>query len=318
MPLRSSEGVFSCARNIKCVPFLTFCTLNSIKSNVMLFVVMKKRIYLYHENRAYLERAAQRLSLKLRGAELHIAERPGAEGSKEDIYIMNGYGSMAAAAADISERFALDPLPSKGGCSVIMFTSGVGGAGTTTAAKAYGRILSRLSGFKTLYLSFDYLSCKGGPLRAGGSKALYEIIEDDAPLDAERQFARDGYGLYYMLSDSFSNPCSRLSQAQLTRLINRLCGSFERIVADVPQACRRFIDLTECCDLAVVCTGWQEERFGPSMEIADFLHKFTGPVIVFSASFDEGSLDDIYGQFGAEVRGLVQKYEGAAFGPEDI
>lgn len=273
---------------------------------------MKRRIiYIYHENSAYVRRLAGRLALILRGAEIHIAERKDLDDPKKEVFAVERYDSAENTAAKISQCYGTGKTAAPLSCVITGFTSGCGGCGTSSAAVMYGRILSQFYELKVLYLSLDRIAVKCSPFRSGGREDLFGLISGRKTAEqVQGSFGRDSYGMYYMVMDEDINPCSYLEDAELAKLITNLGGFFDRIVMDVPISSGPAFAALELCDNAVVCFGWKEELRGVSESLADILSRSGINALRFSAAYDADRSMDLFGQFGAEVRGLAQSIEG--------
>ena len=101
---------------------------------------------------------------------------------------------------------------------------------------------------------------------------------------------------------------SFLDSAGSAALFEKLSGCFERIVADIPFR-PEGADVLDLCDNAVVCFGWQQERFFAGEALLSYLKGMRDRVFDFRPLFDEYGTDDICGQFGSEVRALAQQIE---------
>ena len=282
---------------------------------------MKRRvIYIYHENSAYVRRLAGRLALILRGAEIHIAERKDLDDPKKEVFAVERYDSAENTAAKISQCYGTGKTAAPPGCIITGFTSGCGGCGTSSAAVIYGRILSQFYELKVLYLSLDRIAVKCSPFRNGGREDLFGLISGRKTAEqVQGSFGRDSYGMYYMVMDEDINPCSYLEDAELAKLITNLGGFFDRIVMDVPISSSPAFAALELCDNAVVCFGWKEALCGVSESLADILSRSGINAVRFSSAYDADQSMDLFGQFGAEVRGLAQAIEGKQnISPENI
>ncbi len=273
---------------------------------------MKRRvIYIYHEDSEYLARLAGRLALILRGAEIHIAERKDLDDPQKEVFVMERYASAESTAAVISQQFGAVKAGDADSCLVTGFTSGSGGCGTSSAAVTYGRILSQFYGYRVLYISLDRMAVKCSPFRNGGREEVFSLLSGRKTVkQLESSFGRDSCGLFYMVQDEDINPCSYLDDTELVKLLTDLCGTFDRIVLDIPVCAGAAFAALELCDCVVVCTGWHPDHTGASEGLINVLKRIRDGVISFTAAYDEGYGDDLFGQLGAEVRELAQTIEG--------
>jgi len=213
----------------------------------------------------------------------------------------------------------ISPQPERAGipgvCETVGFVAAVGGCGTSTTAKALSRIYSSLFEYKTLYISLDILASKAVlpadtiSMRAvmEGRETVYSLLFENPSIAGK--LIRDSFGVFCFPKDSFRNSLHFLAEEQLHRLIGILEENFERIVLDIPVNCALSLYAMDICDTLVVCKGWQEERFEAGNELFNYLKTSRDGVMAFAASAG-ADLDDIYGQFGAEVRGLAETIEG--------
>ena len=272
----------------------------------------KNVIYIYHRDRDYIRAAAGRLALLIRGAEIRIAsEEDAARLGKGEVVILENYRSMNSVAREITETVGVGTLSGLAGeCGIIGFTSAVGGAGTSSAALMYGQILASLYDQRTLYLSLDFMASKSSLKKGPGRELLYDLLFGEDAEAVSQAFAEDPQGLYRAAADSLRNPFSLLTGAELSRLLEKLGGSFSRIVLDVPLDHTDSLQILDLCDSVVVCCGWDPGRRAPSIELFEYLRAGRPDVFSFDPLLDEDMPSDMYGQFGAEVRKLAQDIEG--------
>lgn len=267
-----------------------------------------RTIGIYHRDREYAEAMAERLCLKLKG--VRIAARTGPVPSEGEVYIMDRYMSASKAAEDISAAFGTKKhAGGEGNCLLRAFVSGAGGSGTTSAALAAGHIYTELYGFKTLYLSFDRLAAKSGLAAAGSLINVYNMVTGQEEAIQGSVFAKDSGGLFYMGTEGMVNPLGYLDGVMAIRFVERISERFERIVLDIPFNWDGALDLLDICDSVVVCFGWQQERWELSDALLGYFSDIRDGVFALRARFDEYGTDDIYGQFGSEVRALAQQIE---------
>ena len=266
-----------------------------------------KTIGIYHRDGEYAKAMAERLCLKLRGVRIEVLScvPPG----QKEVYVMEQYVSASKAADDISAAFGIKKQPEQDkNCVLTGFTAGAGGSGATSAALALGHIYAELYGYKTLYLSFDMLAVKSGLAVKDSLQQVYSLVYGKEEQARESLFARDSRGLYFLGSEGIINPLSFLDSAGSAALFEKLSGCFERIVADIPFR-PEGADVLDLCDNAVVCFGWQQERFFAGEALLSYLKGMRDRVFDLRPLFDEYGTDDICGQFGSEVRALAQQIE---------
>lgn len=195
----------------------------------------------------------------------------------------------------------------------IGFTSACGGSGTTSAALAMGRTLSRLKEMNVLYMSFDFLGTKCFGKGKGTRKELYDVLvcdEDTKILD--KTISEDDYGLKYINFEEFINPL-HLQAEQLDFLFKSLSIQYDVIVLDVPSNCMMCVEILPYCDDIVVVYGHNPRLY----EFGDNEYYFTTNLCPGSkcyklytdldeASF-EGETVDIHGAFAAKVREIADQ-----------
>ena len=191
---------------------------------------------------------------------------------------------------------------------IIGFTSGIGGAGTTSTALMLARNYSELCSMETAFISLDLLSCKACRQKGPSRKMLFEMYysETDAEADPRKLFIRDGSGVYRMPADGPRNPLTLADPEDLVRIAESLRPHFDKVIADIPASCPQAPGLLEVCGSVVVCYGWQEKLFGPSEELYLMLSEEGLNVHRFFALHDEEE-PDLYGQLGSEVRRLAKE-----------
>ena len=281
----------------------------TITINGIICLKMEMRIIsIYHSDGEYARAMAERLCLKLRGVK--VAAENSEKVSGREVYVMERYTSASGAAEEISEKFCvIKQADGEGPCVLTGFLSGAGGSGTTSAAIAMGRIYTELYGYKTLYLSFDRLALKSGLSAENSMINVYNMVFGQEFVINGNVFAQDSSGLFYMGTKGIVNPVGFLNGAMAASLIDRLSGRFERMVLDIPYNWEGAMDLIDLCDNIAVCFGWQQERWSLSEVLSEHYKGIRDRVFEFRPFFDEYGTEDIYGQFGSEVRALAQQIE---------
>ena len=277
------------------------------KYGIICLKMEMRTIGIYHMDRQYAEAMAQRLCTKLK--EVRIAALYGPVPSEGEVYIMERYMPASKAAENISAAFGVKKQHEmEEGSKLCAFISGAGGSGTTSSAIAVGHIYTELYGFKTLYLCFDRLAVKSGLAAPDSLSNVYDMVIGQEET-AGNVFARDSEGLYYMGTEGMFNPLGYLDGVMAIRLIERLSERFERIVLDIPFNWEGSSDLLDICDSIAVCFGWQQERWELSEALFGYYSGIRERIFALRTQFDEFGTDDIYGQFGSEVRALAQQIE---------
>lgn len=214
------------------------------------------------------------------------------------------------------------------------FTSGAGGSGTTSLAVAAGRVLCRLQGSKALLLSFSRFS--GGDrdygFEPGGLSAaqyLYRVATEGTLPDGLLQncVQKDAYDLCRLGVSGTENPLCFAAEEDLYRLLRHAasCGGFAHILLDIPSGIPCWKSLMRLCERQIVNFGCRPHRFPSSEALEDTLkglcesdgidprHRiFSFRPMEDPDSFPQyawGGDVDIHGQFGAEVRALVDRTE---------
>jgi hypothetical protein len=228
------------------------------------------------------------------------------------------------------------PIPASGDPADAVFwgfTSGVGGSGTTSLAVAAGRILSRLLETQVLLASFDRFASESdfrfepGSLSVG--QCLYRITGED-PIPGNMFpgcLQKDAYDLRRLGGAGEENPLCFAGEEDLYRLFRHIasCGSFRHVLLDIPSGISSWKSLMRMCERQIVNFGWRACRHGPSAALEDALRElsegdgidperriFPFRPLEDPDSFlrDPGGIDvDIHGQFGSEVRSLVDRME---------
>ena len=191
--------------------------------------------------------------------------------------------------------------------SLIGFTSGTGGSGTTSTALMLAQNYSELCGHSTVFLSLDLLSSKACYLSGPSRRMLYEAFFSGEDKDPKTVFSRDACGVYHIAADGPRNPLTLADADDLIMILKKLSGCFEKIVIDVPASCGQAPELLDVCDIVVVCYGWNDKLFGASDELAEMLESGGCKVFRFCSLHDEAE-PDLYGQLGSEVRRLAQQF----------
>lgn len=199
----------------------------------------------------------------------------------------------------------------QGNARFVGFTSGCGGCGTTSAALAYGRSLSRLEGKNVLYISFDFLCSKCLGDGKASKKDLYNVIvAGEEPNVLRNEIVEDCFGLKYMSFSDIVNPL-HLNSKDLDFLFTNLSINFDVVILDVPSNSIMNVEVLPYCEDIVVVYGYNnrvhkycddEFSYVTQLCLDSVPHKF------YSDYDEESFLDDtveIHGSFGAKVRELA-------------
>lgn len=225
------------------------------------------------------------------------------------------------------------PASSAGNTIFWGFTSGVGGSGTSSLAQAAGRILARLYRANVLLISFDgFTVCDSTPgtdERTSLRELLYRIACGESVTTDLLQIhcRRDPYGLYRLSGTDRINPLCRTDPEELYRLMRQIAqsGAYQRVLLDVPPAIFFWKELMRMCEKKIVNFGFHDHRSAPSCLQQEVLRECcledgTEPdtgIYVFCSMEDPATFlpehwsdgVDIHGQFGSEVRALVDRME---------
>ena len=266
----------------------------------------RKMVTLLHKDKNYAQAMCARLSLIVRGIKL-AAAADAALSDGEEIYEMKNYMAVSEVAADLASKYSPDcSIKGTNECSLIGFTSAAGGCGTTAAAVSLGRSYAQIQGLRTLYVSFDTMSAKYSNQEAGALEYIYSLAYGKEAGNA--RLNADDYGLWTISTEGLINPCSFLDAVGAASMFRKLSKLFDRIVVDIPLDHASAFELFDLCDDLVICLGWQEDRQQYSTVLARHLENIGLPVHVFAAEYDEFGTEDIYGQFGSEVRALAREF----------
>ena len=208
-------------------------------------------------------------------------------------------------------------------CVFVVITAGRGGSGASSAARAAGRIFSRIYGLKSLYISFEPF------IRSGSSSHASEIfihraLSDRADEDSLKSaLETDIFGLSAFIIPSGRNPFCLDDFDQVYRVL--LCAAtldcFDRVLLDVPCGMPMLHDIMSLCEHRVFVSGYTDKTdaaedpvYSELKDRAGQTESSGGALHILRLSCDEdsflGDTVDIHGQFGAEVRGLAQEIEG--------
>jgi len=214
------------------------------------------------------------------------------------------------------------------------FTSGVGGSGTSSLAQAAGRILSRLHGMEVLLVRFGRFVRNEGACRFDTNdpslgQCLYRIVSGDimrVKLSSE-YCKRDPFELNLLGGPDRENPLCFAEEEDLYQLLHHIArhGDFQHVLLDVPAEIFCWKNLMRLCERQIVNFGCLPHRFAPSEVQEEVLRECcqadgSDPVFrifPFRPMEDPDSFPpalqedgaDIHGQFGAEVRDLVDRME---------
>ena len=201
----------------------------------------------------------------------------------------------------------------KGNAKFIGFTAGCGGAGTTSAALAMGRTLSRLNGLNVLYMSFDFFGTKCFSRGNGKRKDLYDVLICDEDTEIlKKTISEDEYSLKYISFDEFINPL-HLQAEQLEFLFKSISIEYDVVVLDVPCNCMMCIEILPYCDDIVVVYGYNPKLYEYGDTDYYFAENLCPNSVCHKLRTDldevsfEGETVDIHGAFAARVREIADQ-----------
>lgn len=175
-------------------------------------------------------------------------------------------------------------------CEFAGFTSGCGGAGTSSAALTVGRLTARLTGLRTAYVSFEPFCFRGS--------------------------APDEYGLCYFPGGSGKNPLADMNAAQIAEYLKTALSGFDRAVLDIPYAHPYSGRVLSMCEQNIVVVAPRPEGDRSSEYIAEMLIRLADEqpdrsVYVFRPENDPDSFGEdgpeLHSRYGTEVRGLARE-----------
>ncbi|NCB41521.1 MAG: hypothetical protein EOM59_02765 [Clostridia bacterium] len=216
----------------------------------------------------------------------------------------------------------------------IGITSGSGGTGTSSLAVCMGRILSRLYGKSVLYISFEafkpaHYAFSFNCCRASIDKLLYGLAgkAQNYMESLDDYVFEDAFELKYIAHKSNLNPLLNTEERDIYNLLYYFATveALEIIILDVPCSFLHYASVMRMCERKVINFGFNPQCFIPSenlkndlQELFDFASQDEKErVFEFKPLKDDDSFIclesgfdiDIHGQFGAEVRGLVDRLE---------
>jgi hypothetical protein len=220
------------------------------------------------------------------------------------------------------------------GTNFIGITSGSGGTGTSSLAVCIGRILSRLYAKSVLYVSFEAykplhyafsFNCFGHSV----DKLLYQLASKKRGdlVFLEEYISEDPFALKCIVNMTGINPLVNTEEEDIYNFLYCLtcCGKFEVIILDVPCSFLHYTSVMRMCEKQVVNFGFKSHCTIPSAIAKKELEELCSldfeatkdRIFEFRPLSDDGSFIetdkgfdiDIHGQFGAEVRALVDKME---------
>lgn len=276
------------------------------------------------------------MKLKERGIYLYDDESD----VQDDVFSIARFQSMRSIVCQLIEHCAGGKhlnhasLKEVGDTSFIGITSGAGGSGTSSLAICMGRVLSRLYGKAVLYISFEAYKplSYAFDFRPTGHSAdilLYHLLSksEDSALSLDDYFSEDSYSLKCISGMSKSNPFVHIEEDGVYQLLHCIacCGQFEIVILDVPCSFPHYKFLMRMCENQIVNFGFKKhchipselskEELGTICEydiraVKKRLFEFKPLEDRDSFILKGGRFDiDIHGQFGAEVRALVDSME---------
>ncbi len=267
---------------------------------------------------------------------IHLYDDPDdLKGDQQGIHRFQPLSSIAAHLRSLCvEKSVEETLTGDAGNTAFWgFTSGVGGSGTSSLALAAGRILARLYRSDVLLISFDGFAVRDNRSEGESSTSLRELLYRIACGEGlttellQTHCRKDAYDLYQLGGADRMNPLCRADAEELYRLLRQIALSraYQKVLLDIPPAFSCWKELMRMCEKKVVNFGFLGHRSGPSGCQTEVLRECClddgaepdGSVYVFRPMEDpvtflpercpEGV--DIHGQFGSEVRALVDRME---------
>ena len=175
-------------------------------------------------------------------------------------------------------------------CELAGFTSGSGGAGTSAAALTVGRLVARLTGLKTAYVSFAPFCFYGN--------------------------SEDEYGLNYFPRENGKNPLSEMDAAEIADYLRETLQGFDRAVLDVPYTHPYSGRILAMCEQNIVVVAPRPEGDKSSEYIAEMLVRLAAEqedrtVHIFRPELDPESFTkdgpELHSRYGTEVRRLARE-----------
>jgi hypothetical protein len=220
-------------------------------------------------------------------------------------------------------------LPAEVDLSGVTFwgvTSGAGGSGTSSLAVVLGRSLARIRQQNVMLIEFGrFASDEGVPDIGEGARFFYRVMADEPMVPGLFDVCThtDSYGLKRFRRAGCENPLWAAGEDENFRLLRFVAqyAGCSHIVLDIPPSTRQSRTLMRVCEHQIVNYGWQHHRFAESAALERALRQVCERdgldperiIVSFQPMEDpysfQGSEVDIHGQFGAEVRALVDRME---------
>lgn len=220
-------------------------------------------------------------------------------------------------------------LPAEVDLSGVTFwgvTSGAGGSGTSSLAIVLGRSLARIRQQNVMLIEFGRFASDGGVSDIGeAARFFYRVMAGEPAVSGllDACTYTDSYGLKRFHRAGCENPLWTAGEDESFRLLKFIAkyAGCSHIVLDIPPSTRQSRTLMRVCEYQIVNYGWQHHRFEASTELEGVLRQVCERdgldperiVASFQPMEDpysfQGSEVDIHGQFGAEVRALVDRME---------
>ncbi|MBE5927110.1 MAG: chromosome partitioning protein ParA [Lachnospiraceae bacterium] len=150
------------------------------------------------------------------------------------------YKAIISIYAEVAENTSGANYKDDSKTKVILFTSPIGGVGTTTMAVACAKYLGRNS--RVMYLNLDPMNEMSLYFEAEGNGDFGDVIfaiksqNPNLSLKVESATRKDNSGVSYFETTKTALDMTELSSDEITQLINilRLSGSYEYIIVDRP------------------------------------------------------------------------------------
>ncbi len=245
--------------------------------------------------------------------EVFIGEEPLA-----DFTIRDEFLGAPAPVREIMDRvlaasgkdFGFENDPSS--CLFTAFTAGGGGRGTSSCAKAYGRVRAGQEGKTVLLLGFDPYYPPTDP-QAGMNLLRCAAAGGSVPLKAS--CIPDSFGLYTPAQSTHRNLLHEMEPEEIAIFLENVenSGEWDEVVLDVPRACSCWRQIMNMCERRIVVYSDRNEEAGMDEAAYQELNLLKEPetmLLRFAPQqdpyWDEGT-GDLYGPLGSEVKALAQE-----------
>lgn len=278
------------------------------------------------------------LALKFKEKGIHLYDDE--SDVQDEIFSIPRFQPIRSIASELIEHCAGDmhvkhlSLQEVGDTNFIGVTSGAGGTGTSALAICMGRVLSRLYGKRVLYVSFEPYKARfyAFSFRCAAhcaDKLLYHLASkgEHCTLPLNDYLSEDAYGLKCIESGLKSSSFLNVDEEEVYQFLHYIArsGEFEFVILDVPCSFLHYKAIMQMCEKQIMNFGWKKHCYIPSAlakdelcALCDYSTNAVGKRLFEFKPFDDpdsfiltddGFDIDIHGQFGAEVRALVDRME---------